>query len=160
MADKLVPSLDDGGAIRRFRDMGDGTFAEVVSMSAGTAGAAGFPAGATPVAAVVTAANALTAPALPAAVGKTTYVTGIQFSAASPTAATIIGANLQGVLGGTVQYVLPLPASSAQAALTPFALTFEPPLPASAANTAITLSVSAVGAGSITQTAAIQGFQL
>ena len=160
MADKLVPSLDDGGAVRRFRDMGDGTYAEVVAASAGTAGAAGYPTGAVPVAAVATAANAATAPTLPAAVGKTTYVSGIQFSAASPTAATVIGANLQGVLGGTVQYVLPLPAAAAQAALTPFAVVFNPPVPASAANTAITLSVSAVGAGSITQTAAIQGFQI
>lgn len=158
MADKLVPSQDDTGAIRRFRDMGDGTWAEVVSTSAGAAGAASYPAGATPVAQSTTTTNANSVATLPAAVGKTTYVTHISISGLAPTAATGVGHNLAGVLGGSISYYVGLPALPGHVPV--LDISFNPPLPASAANTAIVLTANAFGAGSAAQNATIQGFQL
>jgi hypothetical protein len=160
MADKLVPSADDTGAIRRFRDMGDGTWAEVVTAAeaASAAGAAGYPAGAVPVAATATGTNAITAATLPAAAGKTTYITGYQVSGGSPTAATLISITLAGVVGGSEPLFFTGPAQPAP--LPPVIVSFNPPLPASAANTAITVTASAFGAGSATEVVSLQGFQL
>lgn len=159
MADKLVPSLDDGGAIRRFRDMADGTWAEVVATSAGSAGAAGYPTGATPVRATATGSNATTAASLAAAVGKTTYLSSIIVSGLSPTAVGSNGLTLNGVLGGAITYSLPLPAASAQGAAFQ-QIDFNPPIPASAVNTAISASSAAFGAGSTYQMVEVVGFQL
>jgi hypothetical protein len=160
MPDKLVPSSDDTGAIRRFRDMGDGTFAEVVSTAAGAAGAAGYPAGAVPVAAVASGANQINTATLPAAVGKTTYVAGIEMSAGGATGAGLQAATLAGALGGTFSWVVEVPSASGSQALKPISVTFNPPLPASAANTAISFSLAALGAGNVSAQVSIRGFQL
>jgi len=158
MADKLVPSQDDTGAIRRFRDMADGTFAEVVSVAAGAAGAAGYPTGATPVAATANGTNATITATLPAAVGKTTYITGYQVSGGSPTAASLISATLSGVIGGPHPVFFTGQAQPLNTA--PLVIAFNPPIPASAVNTAISVAASAFGAGSATQQVSVQGFQL
>lgn len=159
MADKLVPSDDDTGAIRRFRDMGDGTYAEVVSQAAGAAGAAGYPAGATPVGATSgTVANATASASLPAAVGKRTYVTSLQITGSGATAAGIATASL-GALGGPYSYSLGVVAG-ASLANPAFVLNFNPPLPATADNTAITLAIPALGAGNVASQVSLQGFQL
>ncbi len=162
MADILVKSADDKGAIRRFRDMGDGTFAEVVSTAAAAiaAGAAGYPAGAVPVAAVSgVVANALASATLPAAAGKTTYITGLQISGAGATSAGIATAALAGLLGGTMNFTVGVVAGALVA--NPLILvTFNPPLPASAVNTTISLGVPALGAGNVASECSVQGFQL
>ncbi|RUR69073.1 hypothetical protein EJP67_18605 [Variovorax guangxiensis] len=159
MADKLVPSQDDTGAIRRFRDMGDGTWAEVTSPAAGAAGAAGYPAGAVPVAASTQTSNATSTATLPAAVGKTTYVTSFQISGTGATAGNFGGGTLSGVLGGSQSIFINIPAGASTAAI-PVVVNFNPPLPASAVNTAIQISAGAFGAGSSFQSVSIQGFQL
>lgn len=159
MADKLVPSQDDTGAIRRFRDMGDGTWAEVTSPAAGAAGAAAFPAGATPVAAAgSTNANPLNL-SLPGAPTKTTYITGLEIFGLGATAATIAAATVTGVLGGTMTILIGVPAGTSTETV-PKVLQFNPPLPANAVNTAIALSVPSFGAGNQGVSAALRGFQL
>lgn len=157
-ADKLVPSPSDTGAIRRFVDMGDGTWAEmIVTGGASAAGAAGLPVGATAVAQSTTTSNATAVATLPAAAGKTTYVTHITISGLAPTGAGGVGHNVTGVLGGAISYYMGLPAGPAPVPV--IDITFNPPLPASAPNTAIVLTGNAFGAGSGGQNSTIQGFQ-
>lgn len=160
MADKLVPSRDDPTAIRRFTDMGDGTWAEklATSASAPAAGAASYPTGATPVqASTGIIANSAASASLPAVVGKTNYVTSIQVMGAGATASTLIAATLAGLLGGSIIYPVGVSAVPANANA-PIVLNFNPPLPASAANVAITLSTTAYGVGNIWAMVALQGF--
>lgn len=158
MADKLVPARDDSGAVLRYRDMGDGSWALVAATATGAAGAAGVPAGAVPVAQSTTTVNTNAVATLPAAVGKTNYVTHLTITGLAPTAAVAIGHNLAGVLGGSVSYYVGLPAGPGHVPV--LDISFNPPLPASAPNTAIVLTANAFGAGSGAQNAAIQGFQL
>ena len=160
MADKLVPSQDDTGAVRRFRDMADGTFAEVVSVAAGAVGAAGYPAGATPIA--VTSGNATNATAtatLPAAVGKTTYITGFAVTGGGATAGQLAGVTVTGVPGGPLNYTVASPTGITNP-LQPLIINFSPPLPATALNTAIAVSVAALGAGNVSSNVTATGFQL
>lgn len=160
MADKLVPSKDDMGAVRRFRDMGDGTFAEVLSIAAGAAGAAGYPAGATPVNAFpAQVANAACTATLPAAVGKTTYLAGVDFSGAGATASGVAGMSISGLLGGTLLVLVPVPAGST-VSITPGSLRFNPPIPASGVNVAISAVLSAFGAGNAAAVCSAYGYQL
>ncbi|MGJ7508682.1 hypothetical protein [Variovorax sp. GT1P44] len=161
MADKLVPSADDTGAVRRFVDMGRGDWAEQVMVGGGPAGggAAGYPGGAVPVASSSIGAAATVTATLPAAVGKTTYITGLQVSAGGATAGSLNGASLTGVLGGAMNFAVPVP-TGAQLATPQIAVTFNPPLPASAVNTAIQLSMPSLGAGNAVAAVSVQGFQL
>ena len=124
-----------------------------------TAGTAGYPAGATPVHAFATGANAPLAPSLPGVAGKTTYITGFEITSGGATAAALGGATLSGVLGGSIFYIFDVPAG---AALTSRGLivTFDPPIPASALNTAIAMAVPATGAGNLQTNCALHGFQL
>ncbi len=158
MADILVPVAGDLGAKQRFRDMGDGSWAPVVASGAG-AGAAGYPAGATPLqASSGTTANAVASATLPAAAGKTTYITGVQLTGGGATAAGIQGLSITGLKNGQITYVIVVPAG-AQVPLPPMSVQFNPPLPASAANTAIVASLPALGAGNLAVGLSIQGFQ-
>ena len=159
MADKLVPSTDDTGAIRRFRDMGDGTWAEVVSQAAGAAGAAGYPAGATPVTSASRVANAIATATLAAAPGKMTYLSGLQITGTGATAGGPIGIDVAGVVGAPMAFTLAV-ATGAGVANTPLIIQFNPPIPASALNTAISVAVPALGAGNASSSVALQGFQL
>lgn len=163
MADKQVPSPDDTGAVRKFVDMGDGTFAErVVSVSgAPAAGAAGYPAGATPlVASSGVVANATATATLPAAVGKTTYISGIQVSGFGATAAGVAGCTISGLVGGVAMQLLVAVPAGNTLAITTHNVTFNPPIPAAAPNTAIVATMNALGAGSNQAIVNIQGFQL
>lgn len=160
MADKLVPSPDDTGAVRRFRDMGDGSWAEVVSQSAGAAGAAGYPAGATPVNSFPanSAGNTPVVATLPAAVGKTTYLTGVDVTYGGATTSGLGGLGIVGLLGGSVAYIIAVPAGATLGGQ--LSLRFPTPIPASAANTAITATLAALGAGNAAAMVAAYGFQL
>jgi hypothetical protein len=159
VVDKTVPSQDDTAAVRRFRDMGDGTFAEVVALAAGAAGAANYPTGATPVAAAGSTNAAVLNLSLPGAVGKTTYITGLEIFGLGATAASIVAATLTGILGGGMTLLIGVPAGTSTETL-PKVLQFNPPLPANAVNTAIALSVPSFGAGNQGVSAALRGFQL
>lgn len=162
MADKNVTSRDDAGVIEKYIDQGDGTWARrvVAQAAAATAGAAGYPAGAVPVAARSgNVANATAAAILPAAVGKTTYVTHVSVTGAGATAAGVVGAALLGVLGGDWTMIVAVPAGPTTG-ITPIVLQFNPPLPAAAVNSGITISLSALGAGNTNAAVTIAGFQL
>jgi len=159
MADKLVPHRDDQGVIRRFKDMGDGTFAEVSGGPAAAAGASGYPPGATPVATSATGANSIATATLPGVAGKTTYLTGLQFTTTGATAAVATSCNITGLLGGTETFIASAPAGATLAA-PPISFVFSPPLPAAAVNTAIACSIPALGAGHAGCSISLQGYQI
>lgn len=103
--------------------------------------------------------NATAAATLPAVLGKTNYVTGIEYTGFTQIGGqTIITATLTGLAGGTLSYLILAPPTSGPGAL--FTLQFSPPLPASAPNTAITFSVPALGTGSAFSISNIHGFVL
>jgi hypothetical protein len=161
MADKLVPSPSDTGAVRRFVDMADGTYAErvVAAAAAVTAGAAGLPAGATPLHASASGAAASVPATLAAAAAKTTYITKLVVSGGGATAAQITGVSVTGLVGGSATFVLGVPAG-VNAAVTPLVLDFNPPVPASAVNTAIVVTANSFGAGNLNSNVEAFGFQL
>jgi len=162
MADKLVPSEDDTGAIRRFRDMGDGTWAEVVSTTdaAPAAGAAGYPAGATAVhgtSGIVGNTNAVAT--LAAAGGKTTYITGFQVTGMGATGASGVAVVVTGLIGGQAVYMIGVPAG-VTTPIQALIVNFPYPIPASALATAIVVTANAFGAGNVQAAAEAFGFQL
>lgn len=158
MADKLVPSKDDTGVIEKYVDNGDGSWSRKVALGGGAVGAAGYPAGATPVQSGDNQANAALSASLPAAVGKTTYLTGLSISGGGSTAGAAVAGSLTGLLGGTRAFTVIVPAG-ALVPMQPLTLNFNPPLPASGLNTAIALSVGAGGAGNAGISAMLTGFQ-
>lgn len=107
--------------------------------------------------AVVT--NAAASAALGAVAARTNYVTGIEVTGTGATAAGAVTVTLAGTIGGTLNYVLPIPAG-ADVAITPLILTFWPPLQGAAANAAVTLTAPAFGAGNTRAAAVIHGFDL
>lgn len=159
MADKLIANKDDGGVIEKYVDNGDGSWSRKVAVGGGAAGAAGYPAGAVPVAGVSSGANTPLSLTLAAVAGKTTYITGLQWSSGGATAAQFGGPTISGILGGTINFVGTIPAG-AGATAAPLNMTFNPPIPASAVNTAIVVSAGAGGAGNLAQSLSAQGFQL
>jgi hypothetical protein len=161
MADKNVPSQDDTGAIRKFLDMGDGTHAERVVAVGGVvaAGAAGYPAGATPVHASASGAAAIVAATLAAAASKTTYIAKLVVSGGGATAAQITGVVVSGLVGGSATFVLGVPAG-VNSAVNPLVLDFNPPVPASAVNTAIAVTANSFGAGNLNANVEAFGYQL
>jgi len=150
MADILKSVL--GNIIKRFRDLGDGTFAEQVTLTP-------YPGGATPVHAAATGAASAIAPALAAAAGKTTHITGFELTGGGATAASVIAVTVTGLLGGTETFNVPVPAG-ATSGIAPLLVRFDPPIPASAANQAITVNVPSFGAGNTASACAVHGFQL
>jgi hypothetical protein len=120
----------------------------------------GLPIGATAVqASSGNVANAAATATMPAVVGKTNYVSGIEITGGGATAAALVIATLAGLLSGTHSYVIGAVAGAA-APNQPLAIEFFPALPASAANIAITLNVPALGAGNTNCVANIHGFVL
>lgn len=119
-----------------------------------------YPAGATPVSGASgnVAAAAATA-TLAAAAGKTTYITGFEVTGAGATAASVVLVTVTGTTGGTLTYVLAVPAGVA-VGVTPLIVMFPSPIPASAANTAIAVNVPSLGAGNTNAAAVAHGFQL
>lgn len=159
MADKLIPSPYDTSAVVRYKDMGDGTWAPI-GATAATTGAAGYPSGATPVAnSSANLAATAGAATLPAAVGKTTYLSGFEITSAGATAAGVVTPTVTGVLGGTLNYTLAVVAGATLQNPT-LQVTFAPPLPSSAVNTAIAVNLPSLGAGSTNATVVAHGFQI
>lgn len=159
MADKLVNLNSDNGATLRFKDMGDGSFAQTFA-PVSSAGAAGYPIGATPVSASSgNVANANAVATLPAVAGKTTYITGFEITGAGATAAAVVLATLAGLVGGMATYVVVAPAG-ATTGITMMVVSFPMAIPASAVNTAITLTLPALGAGNTNAAVTVHGFNL
>jgi hypothetical protein len=104
-------------------------------------------------------AAAVATATMPAVVGKTNYITGLEITGAGATAAAVILAALSGILGGTINYNVPVAAGVAVGNF-PLVVEFNTPIPASAANTAIVLTVPSYGAGNTNSIATIHGFVL
>jgi hypothetical protein len=94
---------------------------------------------------------------LAAVAGKTNYVTGFEVTGAGATAAGVISITLTGIISGTLNYSLAIPAG-ANAGVPPLVVQFTEPIPASAVNTALTLNVPSFGAGNTNASAALHGF--
>lgn len=165
MADKLIPVPGAGGAdamMRRFRDMGDGTFCEVVGALPvqAAAGKAAYPAGSTPVSAASgNVANAAAVATLAGAAGVTTYISGFEITGGGATAASLVAATVAGLIGGTATYIVGVVAGAA-APNTPLLVKFNPPIPASAENTAIVVTVPALGVGNTNSAVVAHGFRV
>ena len=95
---------------------------------------------------------------LPAAAGKTTYMTGFSVTGGGATAASNIAVTITGTVSNQLNYVIVVPAG-ATTSITPLIVTFNPPVPASAPNTGIVLTVPSFGAGNTAAAAEIHGFQ-
>lgn len=130
---------------------------------------AGFSVGAAGVAVVATGTpvvnssgdspNAAAVATLPAAAGKTTYITGFQMTASGSTAALVVVATVTGTFSSNMSFVFTFPAGAAVAAQT-LAVSFPQPIPATAVNTAIVVTLPAGGAGNLHAACVAQGFQL
>lgn len=108
---------------------------------------------------VVAAAAAVAT--LAAAAAKTTYISGFQCMGLGAVAAATVEVTITGLLGGTLTYLVSVPAG-ATVAVSPFPLdvTFNPPLPASAVNTAIVVTMPSLGVGNTKAVTNAQGYQL
>lgn len=104
-------------------------------------------------------ANTTAAAILSATSGKTCYVTGIEITFGGASVAANIVANLTGLAGGTISYVVVVPGTVTNPTV-PFTVQFNPPLPASAANTAITINLPALGTGNTHACVNIHGYKI
>lgn len=102
-------------------------------------------------------ANAIATASLAAQSDATLYLSGVQVTGAGATSAATVTLTLTGLKGGTLSYVVNVPAG-ANAAAPNLLLSFYPALPASAANSAITASLPAFGAGNTAASVNLQGF--
>lgn len=119
----------------------------------------GLPYGATGISGLANVANGAAVATLANAAGKTTYLNGFQITALGATAAGSVTVTVAGLLGGSQQYALAIPAG-VLVSIVPLIVPFARPLAASAANTAITITVPAFGAGNTSVIISAQGFQL
>lgn len=96
---------------------------------------------------------------LPAAVGKTTYITGFECTAAGATAALVVLVTVTNTSGGTLTYVFVFPVGATVAAQ-PLQVVFPKPIPANAPNTSIVVTLPSGGAGNTNAAAVAHGYQL
>ena len=111
----------------------------------------------TSVQASATGAAAALAPAMAGVALKTNYLTGFEVTMGGAVAGSLISVTITGLLGGTITYLMAVPAGVTLAAPM-LSVEFTTPLPASAVNTAITLNVPSGGAGNTNAAANIHGF--
>ena len=104
-------------------------------------------------------ANASAVATLAAASGKTTYLTGFQVTFAGATAASVVNVTVAGTTGGSLTYVVAVPAGVTAAGV-PLVVNLSHPVPGSAVNTAITVTLPALGAGNTHAAVVALGFQL
>lgn len=102
-------------------------------------------------------ANATATATLAGAIGKSTFCSGFEITAAGATAASVVVATLTGILGGTQSYIFTVPAGVTTGAV-PLIAHFDPPLSSSAANTSIAISLPALGAGNTNAAVCIHGY--
>lgn len=119
-----------------------------------------YPVGATPIrGASGNVANAAAVATLAGTSGKTTYIAGFAFTFAGATAASNITVVVSGTLGGSLTYVVTVPAGATVAGRE-LVVNFPHPYPASAANTSIVVTAAAAGSGNTHAAAVATGFQL
>jgi len=123
--------------------------------------AAGLPAGATPVeAGSGNVANGVATASLPAAVGKTTYITGFEITSDGATAVAVVRATVGVLVGGVTEgYTYTAVAGATTQDLT-LVVQYARGLPGNAVNTAISVSLPALGAGNTNAEVNAHGYQL
>jgi hypothetical protein len=104
-------------------------------------------------------ANATATATVPAAVGRTTYLTGFEVTGSGSTAGGPVSVTVTGLLFGTATYTYTA-AIGALVGNTPLIVEFHNPIPASATNTTIVVSCPALGAGNTNNTVVARGYQL
>lgn len=117
-----------------------------------------IPAG-TDVTSSATGANAAITATLPGAAGKTTRISGFEVTGTGATSATIVTVTVTGLVSGTLNYVVAIPAGI-QTSITPLLVTFPREVAASAENTAIVVNVPAFGLGNTNVAVSAHGYQL
>ena len=103
-------------------------------------------------------ANAAAVATLPATAGFTTLIQGLALTGMGATAAGQVVATVTGLLGGTLSFVVPVPAG-ADVGIAPLVLQFPTPLVASAEATAIVVTLPALGVGNLHAVATAWGIQ-
>jgi hypothetical protein len=106
-----------------------------------------------------TGAAAPIAATLPAVPGKTNYITGFEVTGAGATLGSVINVTVTGVVGGPLNFVLPVIAG-ALLAITPLVIAFARPIPATGPNVAIAVNVPSFGGGNTNAAASVHGFTL
>lgn len=153
MSDLLTGIEGLSAGYRRFRDMGDGSFAEVVS-----AAQSPYPTGAVPlIASSGNKANAIAAATLTPNAPQTAYLAGFEITGSGATAGLPVIVTVAGLLGGTISYTYTF-AAGALVPNQPLLVAFPSPLPASAVNTPIVVSCPASGAGGTNNTVVAHGY--
>ncbi len=82
--------------------------------------------------------------------------TGFAITGGGATAASLVTATLTGATGGTLSYVIAVPAG-VTLGITPLVVQFDPPLVSASNNTSIVLNVPSFGAGNTAAAANLQG---
>ena len=119
-----------------------------------------YPAGAVPVSSNSgNVANGSAVATLPAAPGKTTYVTDFEITAGGATLGLLVNPTLTGLVGGTATYVFGAVAG-VLAVDSPMIMPFPAALPASGPNVPIVLTLPALGTGNTNAAVTIHGYQL
>lgn len=145
----MLDQYDNGDGTRS--NVGLATPLPVAAMPPGGAGAQ--------VNGAASVANASAVATLAGTSGKRTWITGFQVTGLGATAAGSASVTVAGLAGGSLQYVLAVPAGAA-AGVTPLVVSFPQPLAASALNTAITVTAAAFGAGNTSAIVTAQGYQV
>jgi hypothetical protein len=126
----------------------------------GTVGVLPYPTNATPIAASTgIVANTATGVTLPAVVGKTTYISGLQITGSGATAASNVTVSI--LLSGSstgLYYVIPIPASTT-ASITPLTINFNPALSSGAPNSTISVNMGAFGSGNTAEVVTAEGYE-
>ena len=101
-------------------------------------------------------ANAIATASLPAVAGQTNSLAGFIITGIGATAAGVVLASISGLVGGTLEIPVAVPAG-VNLGITPIVVNFTQPLPASAADIAITITLPALGAGNTNAAVGIWG---
>lgn len=118
-----------------------------------------YPAGAVPVeVSSGNVANAAATATLPAAVGKTTWLTGFEVTGAGATAALVVAVTVTGP-ANTLTYIYAA-ALGVAVENVPLLVQFPKPIPGAAANTAVVVTCPALGAGNTNNAVSAHGYQL
>ena len=102
-------------------------------------------------------AAAVVTATLPAAVGKTTWLSGFWVTGAGATAATTVQGSITGI--GTQMFFYVTVPAGVNSNVAELFVEFADPIPASGTNTAIVISVPSFGAGNTSSNVTAHGFQ-
>ena len=89
--------------------------------------------------------------------GKTGYLSGFEITGDGATAGTIIVATVTGLTGGTLSYVVDVPAGTANA-INPIIVEFTRPIPASGPGVSIAVNLPSFGAGNVAAAVTAHGY--